>query len=192
VLGFVASEWLVRHYPDYPEGRLSKIKAYLVSATHLSEAARRLDLGSYLQMSRGEEMTGGRAKKTLLGDALEALIAAVYLDGGMEAARGFVERFLLPDGSQAGDLEERVAGSALDFRSALQELTQRRRLPPPRYTIVAQRGPEHSKTFTVEVRVGHDRVGQAEGVTKKGAAQKAARELYEQILKAVEPQTPVA
>jgi ribonuclease III len=182
VLGFLVSEWLVKHFPDYPEGRLSKIKAHLVSAAHLCEAARRLDLGSYLQLSRGEEMTGGRTKKTLLGDALEALLAALYLDGGMAAARAFVERFLLPEEAQAGGLEERVSAAALDFRSALQELTQARRLPPPRYAIVAQRGPEHSKTFTVEVRVGQDWTAQAEGVSKKSAAQKAAREIYERIV----------
>lgn len=180
VLGFLSSEWLVRRFPEYPEGRLSKLKAFLVSATHLYEAARKLDLGRYLQLSRGEEMTGGRAKRTLLGDAMEALIAAIYLDGGLDAAREFLERFVLPDEELARELEERAV-ETVDFRSALQELTQARRLPSPRYAIVAERGPEHSKTFTVEVRVGRDYVSQAEGYTKKGAAQKAAREIYEQL-----------
>lgn len=181
VLGFLVSEWLVKHFPDYPEGRLSKIKAHLVSATHLSEASRKLNIGRYLQMSRGEEMSGGREKRTLLGDAIEALIAALYLDGGMAAARAFVERFLLPEESNAEKLEEQVSTGAVDFRSALQELAQARRLPSPRYTIVSERGPEHSKLFTVEVRVGREWSVQAEGVTKKSAAQQAARGAYEKL-----------
>lgn len=181
VLGFLVSEWLVKHFPDYPEGRLSKVKAHLVSAAHLSEASRKLNIGRYLQMSRGEEMSGGREKRTLLGDAIEALIAALYLDGGIAAARAFVERFVLPEESNAESLEEQVSTGAVDFRSALQELAQVRRLPSPRYTIVSERGPEHSKVFTVEVSVGREWSVRAEGVTKKGAAQLAARGAYEKL-----------
>jgi ribonuclease-3 len=181
ILGFLISEWLIRHFPDHREGRLSQIKAHLVSATHLYDVARQLDLGSYLQLSRGEEMSGGRTKRTLLGDAVEAVIAGIYLDGGMEAARGFVERFVLPHADNRGTLEEQAAAAVVDFRSALQELAQARKLPAPRYSIVSERGPEHSKTFTVEVRVGKDLSSQAEGFTKKSAAQKAAREVYERL-----------
>jgi ribonuclease-3 len=182
ILGFLISEWLIRHFPSHREGRLSQIKAHLVSATHLYDVARRLELGTYLQLSRGEEMSGGRTKRTLLGDALEAVIAAIYLDGGMEAARGFVECFVLPHADSRGTLEEQAAAAVVDFRSALQELTQARKLPPPRYSIVSERGPEHLKTFTVEVRVGKEWSSQAEGFTKKSAAQKAARDVYERLV----------
>jgi ribonuclease III len=184
VLGFLISEELVRRLPLESEGRLSKIKAHLVSAAHLHEVARRLDLGKYLQLGRGEEMSGGRTKKTLLVDALEALIAAVYLDSGLEATREFVNRFVLgPAGAELLHLDEqRLSRSVVDFKSALQELAQARKLPQPRYSIVKERGPEHSKTFTMEVRVGRDWVGQAEGVTKKAAAQKAAREVYQRMV----------
>lgn len=180
VLGFLISEELLKSDPEAPEGRLSKQKAHLASAVWLHEAAQRLRLGEYLQLGRGEELSGGRTKKTLLVNALEALIAAIYLDGGMDAARAFVHRFVVePGAAQSGD--EPLAPNLTDYKSALQELAQARRLPPPRYVIVRERGPEHSKTFTVEVRVGREWVGQAEGYTKKAAAQKAAQEVYQRL-----------
>ncbi len=179
ILGFVISDHLFRTYPDSQEGRLSKIKAHLVSAVHLYEVARELDLGRYLELGRGEEMSGGRAKKTLLVDAVEAIIAAIYLDAGMDAARAFIHaRIILP---ASGDLAVVEEAAVVDFKSALQELAQARKLPPPRYAIVREQGPEHSKTFTIEVRVGREWSGQAEGYTKKSAAQKAARQVYERI-----------
>jgi ribonuclease-3 len=183
VLGFLVAEALVRRYPDYREGELSRHKAHLVSAAHLHGVARRLDIGSFLELGRSEEMSGGRAKKTLLVDGLEAVIAAMFLDGGLEAARCFVAAHVL-DAPFAGDED---AGTDIqpaieNFKSALQELAQARKLPQPRYTIVRERGPEHSKTFTVEVRVGKEWSGQAEGRTKKVAAQRAARSVYERLL----------
>ena len=188
VLGFLISESLVKRFPDYREGRLSKLKAHLVSATHLFGAAQKLELGQYLVLGRGEEMSGGRTKRTLLVDGLEALIAAVYLDGGLEAARSFVRHCVV--GDAAGDpesLEEGLPDQVVDFKSALQELAQARKLPQPRYTIVKERGPEHSKTFTIEVRVGKELSGQAEGFTKKSAAQKAAQAIYEKLISAPDP-----
>jgi ribonuclease-3 len=182
VLGFVISEDLLQRHPESAEGRLSKLKAHLVSAAWLYEAAQRLRLGEYLELGRGEEMSGGRAKKTLLVDALEALIAAIYLDGGMPPARDFIKRFVVAPGmSETGTDGEQLPQNLTDYKSALQEFAQARRLPPPRYVIVHERGPEHSKTFTVEARVGRDWVGQAEGNTKKSAAQKAARDVYERL-----------
>jgi len=182
VLGFLISEDLLRRHPDAAEGRLSKLKAHLVSATWLIEAAHRLDLGAYLQLGRGEEMSGGRAKKTLLVDALEALIAAIYLDGGIQPVRAFIQRFVIEPGLEQGGPEGSPGPPRLmDYKSALQEFAQARHLPPPRYVIVRERGPEHSKTFTVEARVGREWVGQAEGHTKKSAAQKAARDVYERL-----------
>jgi ribonuclease-3 len=189
VLGFLIAEALVRRFPAYHEGELSRLKAHLVSAAHLHGVARRLDLGSYLELGRSEEMSGGRAKKTLLVDALEAIIAAIYLDGGPDAARDFVAAHVL-DAPFFGDEEAGtdIQPAITNFKSALQELAQARKLPQPRYTIVRERGPEHSKTFTVEVRAGKDWSGQAEGRTKKIAAQRAARGVYQRLL--AEPAAP--
>jgi ribonuclease-3 len=182
VLGFLISEDLMKRHPEAAEGRLSKMKAHLASAAWLHGVAQSLDLGEHLRLGRGEEMSGGRSKKTLLVDALEALIAAIYLDGGIEAARTFVNRFVVAPGvSEAGLADEGHAQNLTDFKSALQEFAQARHLPPPRYVIVRERGPEHSKTFTVEARVGREFVGQAEGNTKKSAAQRAARDVYEKL-----------
>ena len=184
VLGFLVAEALVERCPDASEGDLSRQKAHLVSAAHLHGVARRLDLGTFLDLGRSEEMSGGRSKKTLLVDALEAIIAAIYLDGGLEAARRFVSDLIL-DAPFCGDEEAGtdIQPAITNFKSALQELAQSRKLPQPRYTVVGERGPEHSKTFTVEVRVGKDWTGQAEGRTKKIAAQRAARGVYERLQK---------
>jgi len=178
ILGFVVSECLVRRFASAPEGRLSKLKAHLVSAARLYEVAQGLVLGEFLFLGRGEEMSGGRSKRALLADAMEALIAAMYLDGGIDAARVFIEThvvgaFAVADGS--------VDGAVADYKSALQEMAQALRLPPPRYFIVAEDGPEHSKTFTVEVRVGKDWTGQAQGFSKKAAGQKAAEGVLQQL-----------
>ncbi len=183
VLGFLIAEALVRRFPGYREGELSRLKAHLVSAAHLHGVARRLDLGSYLELGRSEEMSGGRAKKTLLVDGLEAVIAAIYLDGGLEAAQTFVSAHVLDAPfSSDEDAGTDIQPAITNFKSALQELAQSRKLPQPRYMIVKERGPEHSKTFTVEVRAGKDWTGQAEGRTKKIAAQRAARGVYERLM----------
>jgi ribonuclease III len=188
ILGFLVSEALVQRFPAYREGELSRLKAYLVSAAHLYGVARRLELGDHLDLGRSEEMSGGRAKKTLLVDALEAVIAAVYLDGGPEAARSFVTGHIL-DAPITADVEAGtdVQPALTNFKSALQELAQARHLPQPRYTILRERGPEHAKVFTVEVGIGKDCAGQADGRTKKIAAQRAARLAYERLL-----ETPAA
>jgi len=191
VLGFLVAEALVERFPGQTEGELSRQKAHLVSAAHLHGVARSLDLGSFLELGRSEEMSGGRSKKTLLVDALEAVIAAIYLDAGVEAARKFVRDSVL-DAPLASDEEAGtdIQPAITNFKSALQELAQSRHLPQPRYAIVRERGPEHSKVFTVEVRVGKELTGQADGRTKKVAAQRAARGVYER-LRAEEPaETP--
>jgi len=183
ILGFLIAEALVRRYPDAHEGELSRLKAHLVSAAHLHGVARRLELGSHLELGRSEEMSGGRAKKTLLVDGLEAVIAAIFLDGALPAAKAFVLTHVL-DAPFSSDEEAGtdIQPAITNFKSALQELAQSRKLPQPRYSIVRERGPEHSKTFTVEVRLGKDFTGQAEGRTKKIAAQRAARGVYERLL----------
>jgi ribonuclease-3 len=180
VLGFLVAEALVRRFPESREGELSRLKAHLVCAAHLHGVARRLELGNYLELGRGEEITGGRAKKTLLVNALEALIGAIWLDGGLEAVRSFVTAHVLTD----------IQMAITNFKGALEELAQANRLPPPRYSIVREQGPEHSKTFTVEVRVGKDWAGQADGSTKKFAAQRAAREVYERLRQEAYPDSP--
>ena len=176
ILGFVVSDALVAAHPEYPEGRLSKVKAQLVSASHLHAVASRLRLGDYLLLGRGEEMSGGREKKALLANAVEALIAALYLDGGMEPARRFILQHVI------GEAEPSIEVALTpDYKSALQELAQSLKLPQPRYAIVEERGPEHAKTFLVEVRVGREWVSRAEGLSKKSAGQKAAQEILRQL-----------
>jgi ribonuclease-3 len=179
ILGFVVSESLVRRYASYPEGRLSKMKAHLVSAAKLHQVAQSLKLGDYLFLGRGEELSGGRSKKALLSDAAEALIAALYLDAGMDAARRFIETHVV------GGAELEAEGAHVtDHKSALQETAQALKLPPPRYLIVAEEGPEHSKTFTVEVRLGKEWTSRAQGLSKKAAGQKAAQQILQQIVEA--------
>jgi ribonuclease III len=178
ILGFVVSDSLVRRFASFPEGRLSKLKAHLVSAAHLYAVAQNLQLGDYLLLGRGEEMSGGREKKALLSDAVEALIAAVYLEAGIDVARRFIEDCIIG----AFDLpEDGVDCAVTDHKSALQEMAQTLKLPAPRYVIITEDGPEHAKTFTVEVRVGKDWVSQAQGVSKKSAGQKAAQQVLQQL-----------
>jgi ribonuclease-3 len=176
ILGFIVSDTLVSRHPGYPEGRLSKLKAHLVSSSHLHEAAMQLKLGDYLFLGRGEELSGGREKKALLSNAVEALIAAIYLDGGFESARQFVIQHIL--GAEPPS-EEGV--HITDYKGALQEMAQDLKLPQHRYSIIEERGPEHSKTFLVEVRVGRDWVSSGEGLSKKSAGQRAAQKVLQQL-----------
>lgn len=173
ILGFLISEALYRRFPDHPEGRLSKLKAHLASSAHLYETAHALGLGAYLELGRGEELTGGRDKRSLLVNALEALIAAMYLDSGIDAARDFVERFVL-----SGPM---VEGGSSDSKGRLQELAQARGLPQPRYMVIGEKGPAHARVFTVQARVGLERTAEGRGTSKKSASQEAARALLQQI-----------
>lgn len=178
ILGLLVSEGLLRRFPSYSEGRLSKMKSHLVSAAHLYRVAQELNLGLYLRLGRSEEMSGGRHKKALLGDAVEAVLAAVYVDGGLDCARAFVEARILPSPE---DVERLAAIEIPDYKSALKEMAQASRLPPPKYVIVGESGPEHAKVFTVEARVGRDLTSQAEGTSKKAAEQGAARGILERL-----------
>jgi len=170
VLELVVSEELVREFPEWTEGQLSKSRARLVNATAISLSAQRLGLGKYLRLGRGEEKTGGRTKPALLADAYEALIAAIYLDGGFEAARGFVRRTLV-EGAIA--LEAERLGHT-DHKSALQEFLQSRGMAPGAYHVIAESGPDHQKTFRVEVRIAGQIPAMGSGRTKKEAEQSAA------------------
>jgi ribonuclease-3 len=176
ILGFVVSETLVARHPAYPEGRLSKLKAHLVSASHLYEVALFAQLGTYLILGRGEEMSGGREKKALLANAAEAVIAALYLDGGLAPAFNFIVKHIV------GETPAPEEGSQVtDYKSALQEMAQALKLPQPRYTTAGESGPEHAKKFLVEVRVGRDWVSQAEGLSKKSAGQRAAQLILQRL-----------
>src|ERR1700730_17885143 len=178
ILGFVMRECLMRLYASSPEGRLSKLKAHLVSAARLYEVAQDLKLGEFLLLGRGEEMSGGREKKALLSDAVEALFAALYLDAALDISRAFIEPRVLGSFQPPDDA---IDGAVADHKSSLQEMAQALKLPPPRYVIINEDGPEHSKTFTVEVRLGKEWVSQAQGMSKKSAGQKAAQQILQQL-----------
>ncbi len=178
ILGFIASEALVTRHPDVLEGQLSQWKGHLVSATHLHACALELGLGQYLLLGKGEERNGGRERKTLLANGLEAVIAAVYLDGGMERARAFIEAHVLSVLESPDDVESL---GLLNHKSVLQERTQAMGLPVPRYTTVETSGPEHAKIFTVEVTVGSRLAMRAHGSSKKAASQHAAQLLLERL-----------
>ncbi len=187
VLGFLASEFVFRLSPESSEGDLSRLKAHLVNAARLHETALELDLGSHLRLGKGEELSGGRTKKALLADAVEAILAAIYLDGGketgLEACRSFLTRYVW-NSIALEDLSQPVI--PIDSKSALQELAQAHGLPVPRYAIVSESGPEHAKRFTIEARVGKSHAAQAEGSSKKTASQEAARILLARLREQLE------
>jgi ribonuclease III len=187
ILGLVASQLLFERFPRFHEGQLSKLKAHLVSAGHLVNVATRLELGQYLRLGRGEERSGGRAKSTLLSDALEAVIAAIYLDAGMEKARAFIIGRILEPELERVRTEGESEFSLADYKSALQELLQSTGRLQPVYATVKEEGPDHRKTFTVEARIypqGQSKpefVARAEGATKKKAEQLAAKQALDHL-----------
>jgi ribonuclease-3 len=174
VLGFVIADMLFRQFPQHNEGQKSKLKASIVSATSLARLGERLGLGEFLILGRGEEKTGGRRKHAIIADCYEALIAAIYLDGGIVPAQGFIQR-------QFQDLIDEARRSGVhaafteDYKSALQEWLQRAGRGLPTYRLVAEIGPPHRRRFDVEILVGGEVIGRAEGKSKKEAAQYAAK-----------------
>jgi ribonuclease-3 len=177
VLGFLVAELLFHEFPDSDEGQKSKIKAAVVSTAALARLAERLRLGEHLLLGRGEEKTGGRRKQALLADGYEALIAAIYLDGGIEHTRAFVAREFTPLLDEA----RRTGAGGQDHKSALQELVQSRGAPLPEYRLVGTLGPDHRKLFQVEVVVSGEPIAVATGTSKKEAEQEAARLALEQL-----------
>lgn len=171
VLGFVIADMLFREFPAYNEGQKSKVKAALVSTTTLGRQAERLSLGDHLLLGRGEEKTGGRRKLALLADGYEALIAAIYLDGGIEQARAFIAREF---GAQLADVKQSGL-SGQDFKSALQEHLQASDRPLPEYKLTGTMGPDHRKQFQVAVLVNGEQLAESVGPSKKEAEQEAAR-----------------
>jgi len=170
VLGFVIGDMLFRHFPELDEGALSKMKAYLVSATSLAEKARSFEMGDVILLGVGEEKTGGRKKDSLLAYLFEAMVAGVYLDGGIDPARKLIEDSFRGDISRI-DREDLLFH---DYKTALQELAQGKGLALPDYNVIEEVGPDHDKTFVVEVKVGNH-VARGEGSSKKEAQQQAAR-----------------
>ncbi len=177
VLGFVIADMLFRDFPAYNEGQKSKVKASLVSTTTLGRQAERLSLGDHLLLGRGEEKTGGRRKLALLADGYEALIAAIYLDGGIEQARAFIAREF---GAQLADVKESGL-SGQDFKSALQEHLQASDRPLPEYKLTGTMGPDHRKQFQVAVLVNGEQLAESVGPSKKEAEQEAARLALERL-----------
>ena len=177
VLGLIVAEALFRQYPTYNEGQKSKIKASIVSTQALARHAENIRLGDHLILGRGEEKTGGRFKQALLADAYEALIAAIYLDGGLEAVDAFLRREL-KEGIDAGATRDFVGR---DYKSALQERVQALGRPLPEYRIAGEAGPDHQKVFSIEVVVGGEVLGAASGKAKKEAEQEAARLALEKL-----------
>ncbi len=178
VLGLVMSEHLAARFPSYTEGELSKIKAGLISRATLALAAGRLRLGRWLRIGRGEEMTKGREKSSLLANALEAIIGAVYVDGGLDAARNFIQKHLAPELSALQENAFSPVGG--DFKSRLQEWTHKQFGASPEYRLIRESGPDHQKVFAVTVEVHGKIMGQGEGRTKKEAEQRAAGQAVEQ------------
>src|SRR5580704_3155755 len=191
VLGLIVAESLFHRFPGSREGELTRLRSSLVSRRHLGEVAARIDLGSLLLLGRGEEQSGGRSKPALLANALEAVIAALYLDGGLEAARAFIEKQIieptLPELQLAMQAGDTFSGAIGDHKSALQEHLQATGAGQPHYVLTDQSGPDHQKRFRVEVRVddksgGSRALAESEGSTKKQAQQAAARLAFERLI----------
>ena len=172
VLGLVVTDALYRRNPDLPEGQLAKLRASVVSTKALADVARTLGVGEHVRLGRGEQTTGGRDKSSILADTLEALLAAVYLDRGLAVATEVVHRLFDPLMGAAAGL-----GAALDYKTALQELSAARSLGAPDYRT-AESGPDHAKEFTAEALVGGDVLGTGTGRTKKEAEQCAAEQAW--------------
>ncbi len=174
VLGLAVSEYLYESLPDQPEGELARIKSFVVSEASLSEIARALRVDNYILIGRGEEYSGGRSKKAILADCLEAIIGAYYLDSGFQPSRLFVHQMLIPEINKV--LENR---HAKDYKTMLQEYVQKRMKTYPKYKVVQKTGPDHDRTFWIEVHVGDRSFGAGKGKNKKEAEQEAARIAYE-------------
>ena len=170
VLGFVVGDLLFRRFPSLDEGALSKMKAYLVSANSLAAKARHYGMGEVIYLGVGEEKSGGRKKESLLANLFEAMIAAIYLDGGIDAARALIERTFTED-LEAIDADDLLFQ---DYKTALQELAQGKGLSLPEYNVIEEVGPDHDKRFVVEVKIG-SHLSRGEGSSKKEAQQQAAK-----------------
>lgn len=174
VLGMLVAEYLFRNFPDRPEGELTRMRADMVCEKTLANVAKQLHLGEYLMLGHGEEQGGGRGRDSILADAVESVIAASFLDGGMNAALGIIQRFILVE----------VPVTQLhnaDYKTKLQELVQQKKNQVLSYALTGESGPDHDKHFTVEVSLNGTAVGQGSGRSKKRAEQDAARAAIEAL-----------
>ncbi|MBQ1264588.1 MAG: ribonuclease III [Oscillospiraceae bacterium] len=174
ILGFVVADFLFRTYRDRPEGEMTRIRADLVCETNLARQAASVRLGDYLLLGHGEEKSGGRKRASIVSDAMESVIAAAYLDGGFEAAKGIIERLILSDVSS-------TKPHNFDYKTAFQELVQRKKDQQIRYVLTGEHGPDHDKQFLVDVMLNGKRVGSGVGSSKKRAEQDAARAAIESL-----------
>ena len=176
ILGMLVADYLYRTFSDRPEGELTRMRADMVCERALAKIAAQIGLGEHLLLGKGEELGGGRSRESILADAVESVIAACYLDGGMEAAKGFIDRFVLT----------RVPVSGLanaDYKTALQELVQQKRNQSLVYSLVGESGPDHDKVFQVELTLNGSLIGRGSGGSKKRAEQEAARVALEALQK---------
>lgn len=187
VVGLLVADWLYGHFPELKEGELSRLRAHLVSRRHLGQVAAALDLGSAMRLGKGEERSGGRQKAALQANCIEAIIGALYLDGGLEASRRFVEKHVVEP--FALELRRKLGrdGNIGDHKSALQEHLQALKSGVPQYIVKAESGPDHRKRFLVEVRLAASdsqpkTLARGIGPTKKKAEQEAARRAYERLM----------
>ncbi len=177
ILGMVVAEYLYKTFPDRPEGELTRMRADMVCEQALCVIANRLGLGEHLLLGHGEEQTGGRTRASILADAVESVIAACFLDGGMDAAKGFVQQFVLCD-VPVTQLHN------IDYKTVLQERVQQKKDQVLSYALVAESGPDHDKRFTAAVSLNGEIVGQGIGSSKKRAEQEAARVAIEALFPA--------
>ena len=168
ILGMVVAEHLYKTFSDRPEGELTRMRADMVCEASLAKIAMQLDLGKHLMLGHGEEQTGGRTRASILADAVESVIAASFLDGGMDAAKGIISRFILCDVPV-------TRMHNIDYKTALQELVQQKKNQVLTYALIGESGPDHDKRFTVAVSLNGNEVGQGIGTSKKRAEQEAAR-----------------
>ena len=176
ILGMVVAEFLYRNYPDRPEGELTRMRADMVCEASLAKIANHLGLGQHMLLGHGEEQGGGRERVSILADAVESVIAACFLDGGMEPARSFIERFVL-----CNVPEQRMRNA--DYKTALQELVQQQKNQSLTYELTGQSGPDHDKRFCVQVLLNGNPIGNGEGTSKKRAEQDAARDALDKLQK---------
>ncbi len=196
VLGLLVAHALYAAFPDLEEGDLTRLRATLVSRNHLAQVAQNMQMGGYLRLGRGEERSGGRQKSVLLANSFEAVVAALYLDAGIEVARAFVQRTVIDPAAQRLYRGLERGDSMGDHKSALQELLQARGVTPPEYEVKAESGPDHRKRFLVEVVIPASPSmaairAQGTGTTKKRAEQEAAREACQQLEKQAPPPAPL-
>ena len=177
VLGQVTASYLYLAYPGMPEGQMTRLRAELVCEQSLYNVAKRIELGGFIKLGKGEEHTGGRQRPSILADAVEALIAAMYLDGGLEVARNFIDNYIL------SQTEIRVEHPMGDYKTELQEIIQRKPGQTLQYEIISESGPDHAKEFTVSVLLNGKAIGVGVGRTKKEAEQLSAKSAIEEISK---------